>query len=60
MYEHFTSNSKINDGFIDKRIQFIKQLIEQRKLNIKFQMIDTEKNLARKSINAKELKTKNE
>ena len=32
MHEHFTSNSKIRDEFIDKRIQFIKQLIEQRKL----------------------------
>jgi len=60
MYEHFTSNSKIEDEFIEKRIQFIKQLIEQRKLNIEFQMIDTEKNVARKNINAKELKTKNE
>jgi len=60
MYDHFTSNSKIEDEFIEKRIQFIKQLIEQRKLKIEFQMIDTGKNLARKSINAKELKTKNE
>ena len=60
MYDHFTSNLKIEDEFIEKRIQFIKQLIEQRKLNIEFQMIDTDKNLARKSINAKELKTKNE
>ena len=60
MYDHFTSNLKIEDKFIEKRIQFIKQLIEQRKLKIEFQMIDTDKNLARKSINAKELKTKNE
>ena len=60
MYEHFTSNLKIEDEFIEKRIQFIRQLIEQRKLNIEFQMIDTDKNLARKSINAKELKTKND
>jgi len=60
MYEHFTSNLKIEDEFIEKRIQFIRQLIEQRKLNIEFQMIDTDKNMARKSINAKELKTKTE
>ena len=59
MYDHFTSNSKIEDEFIEKRIQFIKQLIEQRKMNIEFQMIDSDKNLARKNINAKELKTKN-
>ncbi len=60
MYDHFTSNSKIEDEFIEKRIQFIKQLIEQRKLKIEFQMLDTDKNLARKSINAKEIKTRNE
>ncbi len=60
MYDHFTSNSKIEDEFIKKRIQFIRQLIEQRKLKIEFQMIDKEKNLARMNINAKELKTNNE
>jgi len=59
MYDHFTSNSKIEDEFIEKRMQFIRQLIEQRKLKIEFEMIDSDKNLARKSINAKELKTKN-
>jgi len=59
MYDHFTSNSKIEDEFIEKRTQFIKQLIEQRKMNIEFQMIDANKNLAKKNINAKELKTKN-
>ncbi len=60
MYDHFTSNSKIEDEFIEKRIQFIRQLIEQRKLKIEFEINDTDKNLARKNINAKELKTKNE
>ncbi len=43
MYDHFTSNLKIEDEFIEKRIQFIKQLIEQRKLKIEFQMIDRDK-----------------
>jgi len=60
MYDHFTSSLKIEDEFIEKRIQFIRQLIEQRKLKVEFEMIDTDKNLARKNINAKELKTKNE
>jgi len=59
MYDHFTSNSKIKDEFIEKRMQFIKQLIEQRKINIEFQMIDSGNNLAKKNIKAKELKTKN-
>jgi len=60
MHNHFTSNLKIEDEFIEKRIQFIRQLIEQRKLQIEFEMIDADKNLARKNINTKELKTKNE
>ena len=59
IYDHLTSNSKIGDEFVEKRIQFIRQLIEQRKLKIEFEMIDSDKNLARKYINAKELKTKN-
>ena len=60
MYDHLTSNSKIEDEFLEKRIQFIRQLIEQRKLKIEFEMINSDKNLARKNFNAKELKTKNE
>jgi len=59
MYGHLTSNLKIEDEFVEKRIQFIRQLIEQRKLKIEFEMIDSDKNLAKKNINAKELKTKN-
>ncbi len=59
IYDQFISNIEIKDEFIEKRIQFIRQLIEQRKLKIEFEMIETDKNLARKSINAKELKTKN-
>ena len=60
MYDHFMSNSKIEDKFIENRIQFIRQLIEQRKLKIKFQIIDTDENLARKISNTKELRTKND
>jgi len=59
MYDHFMSNSKIEDKFIENRIQFIRQLIEQKKLKIKFQIINTDENLARKISNTKEIKTKN-
>jgi len=59
MYDNFISNSKIEDEFIEKRIQLIRQLIKQRKLKIEFEMIGTDENLARKIINTKELKTKN-
>ncbi len=59
MYDHLTSNVKIEDEFVEKRTQFIRQIIEQRKLKVEFKIIDLDKNLARKSITAKELKTKN-
>ncbi len=60
MYDQFTSNLKIEDKFIQKRIQFIRQLIEQRKLKIEFETIDEGDNLAKKNTNAKQRKTKNE
>ncbi len=60
MYDHLTSNSKIEDEFVEKRIQFIRQLVEQRKLKIEFEIIYRDQNLASKNINAKELKTKND
>ena len=50
MFNQFTSNSKIEDEFIQKRMQFIKQLIKQRKLEIQFELISTDKNLAKKNI----------
>ena len=48
MHDHLTSNLEIEDAMIVKKIHFIKQLIAQRKLEIKFEMIDTDANLARK------------
>ena len=50
MYDQFTSNSKVEDSVIVKKIQFIKQLIVQRKLEIKFELISMDDNLARKNI----------
>jgi len=50
MCDHFLSNLKIEDEFIEKRIQFIRQLIKQRKLKVEFELIDSEKNLAKKNI----------
>ena len=47
MYDQFTSNSKIEDYMIVKKKYFIKQLIAQRKLETKFELIDTNDNLAR-------------
>jgi hypothetical protein len=47
MYDHLTSSSNIEDVMVDKKIHFIKQLIAQRKLEVKFEMIDTDRNLAK-------------
>ncbi|HXV66228.1 MAG TPA: hypothetical protein VD731_03220 [Nitrosopumilaceae archaeon] len=48
MYEHLKGNSDISDIFIENRVWFIKQLIEQRKLKINYHLIDPEENLASK------------
>jgi len=60
MFNQFTTNSKIEDEFIQKRMQFIKQLMKQRKLEIQFVLIDRDENLAKKISNAKKIKTKND
>ena len=54
MYDHLTSNSEIKDAMIVKKIHFIKQLIAQRKLEIKFELIGTDGNLARKNFETKQ------
>jgi hypothetical protein len=48
MYDHLSTNQKNDDGFIEKRAEFIRQLIKQRKLKIQYEMITREKNLAAK------------
>jgi hypothetical protein len=48
MYDHLSTNQKNDDKFIEKRAEVIRQLIKQRKLKIKYEMISREKNLAAK------------
>lgn len=48
VFEHLISNQKNDDEFIEKRTFFIRQLIEQRKLKIKYELVESEKNLAAK------------
>lgn len=48
VFEHLISNQKSNDIFIEKRTFFIRQLIEQRRLKIKYELVESEKNLAAK------------
>ena len=48
MYEHLAKNSQVGDPFILARSFFIKQLIAQRKLNVNYHLIESDKNSASK------------
>ncbi len=50
IFEHLSTNQKSNDEFIEKRTCFIRQLIEQRKLKVHYELITADKNLAAKKI----------
>ena len=45
IYDCLSSNEKSSDEFINNKIFFIRQLSEQRKLKIKYQIIDKKENL---------------
>lgn len=48
MYECLANNAKISDPFIETRVDFIKKLIDQRKLNVFYHLIEPSKNFATK------------
>ncbi len=48
MFDHFSRNEKPSDEFIKTRAHFITQLIDQRKLKINYQLVDSEENLVSK------------
>ena len=48
MREHLSGQPESTDPFIKIRDDFIKQLIEQRKLKVHYHMIDSKENLAAK------------
>jgi len=50
MFEHLRGNHQSNDSFIQDRTFFINQLVEQRKLNLEYHLIDSRDNLAHKLI----------
>jgi hypothetical protein len=50
MFDQFTTNSEIEDSFVQNRLQFIRQLIDQRKLKIEFEVISQDKNIAKNNI----------
>jgi len=48
MFDHFSKNEKSSDELIKTRTHFIEQLIDQRKLKINYELVDSEKNFASK------------
>lgn len=48
MYEYLKGNTETSDIFIENRVCFLNQLIEQRKLNIIYHLIESKENLASK------------
>ena len=45
MYEHLTGGTS-SDSFIDARTSFLNQLIQQRKLVVRYELIEPEQNIA--------------
>lgn len=52
MYEDMTGKKQNHDHFIESRINFIKQIIEQRNLQVKFEMIKPSQNIATKLLSS--------
>jgi len=50
MFDHLSNNTISTDSFIETRTGFIKQLIKQRKLVIKYELIKPEQNIATKAL----------
>lgn len=50
MFEQFATDSEIEDPFIQKRLRFIRQLIDQRRLKVEFEVISQDDNIARNRI----------
>ncbi len=50
MFDHLSNNEESSDEFIKTRTHFITQLIDQRKLKINYELVDSEKNFTSKLI----------
>ena len=48
MYDYLTGKKQNHDHFIESRIRFIKQIIEQRNLQVQFEIIESSQNIAAK------------
>ena len=52
MYEHLTGKKPDHDHFIESRINFIRQIITQRNLQIQFEIIEPSQNIAAKLLSS--------
>ena len=52
MHDHLTAKKQNSDPFIESRINFIKQIIVQRNLQVQFEIIEPSQNIARKLLSA--------
>lgn len=52
MHEHLTGKKQDHDHLIESRISFIKQIIEQRNIQIQFEIIEPSQNIATKLLSA--------
>jgi hypothetical protein len=52
MYEHLIGKKQNHDHFIESRIDFIKQIIEQRNLQVQFEIIEPSQNIATKLLSS--------
>jgi hypothetical protein len=52
MYEHLTGKNQDQEQFIKSRINFIKQIIEQRNLQVQFEIIEPSQNIATKLLSS--------
>lgn len=52
MFEHLAKNKKSDDPFIESRANFIRQLIDQRRLDVRYQLIEPKNNPASKLLNS--------
>jgi len=52
MYEHLTGKKPDHDHFIESRINFIRQIIKQRNLQVQFEIIEPSQNIASKLLSS--------
>ena len=53
MFDRLVKNNSIDDTFIERRMRFIDQIIQQRDLDVRYQIIDPAQNMANKLLLSK-------